>query len=249
MEQKNAIKGPQTLVSRDKSKFIVSSYLNKSQYVCAPFSVVNGENQPSLQLDINRVRRCRVLLKTLPSVFRMSSDGKIINLDVVHKLIDFRDDNKEGIIQYHMTDIEKLDYVVDAIFDKIPEPEQVYIAVEEKDETKYIPNTLKVFPTTFLEGTALCIMDSVEKVLHTPILEPDTGLLGVTNPNEYKRIMTIQNTWPELSIEFMVREDRMHVYSRLLKDRFSQKGYLKFHRNFGGTDISVNMTHIVPNPE
>lgn len=234
--------GPQTLVSRDKNSFISCATLNRKIYVCAPFIVKDGENQPSMILDINRVRRCRVLLKTLPQIFRMTSDGKSIKLDVVHKLIDFKDDNKEGIIQYHIKNATNLDYSVDAIFEK-NEQEEVFLAVEENDETKYIPNTLKVFPSMLYEGSVVCIMDSVEKVLHMPLLEPGIGLFGVTNPNEYKRIMVIQNTWPELNIEFTVKDDKMYIYSKILKDKFNTSGYMTLHRNFGGTDISIKMTH------
>lgn len=244
----NTIKGPQSLVSPNKASFILCARVKKLPYVFAPFEVINGNPSPSLVLDINRLRRAKDLLRSLPSVFTMYSNGKELQVDAVHKLISFTRPTFRGLIQYHLTNPNALDFQIDVIFEDLGNkyPPQ-YIVVSQEDDTKYVPSTLKVFPIMFHEGATMCVLDSVEKVLHTSVMDNETGLLGITETHEYKRLLTIQSIWPELNIEFHIKDNQVYVYSKLLAGKLPlPQAFIKLHRNFGGTDITMNVSHHIP---
>lgn len=237
------IRGPQAIISGDKNCFVSCAFMKKSPHVMSFFNTVDGLPKPSIEVNINRLPRAQVFLKMLPSIFTMTSDGNKIAIDAVNKLIEFDEANIKGIICYHITDPIQLGFKIDAIFKHEPKPEQIYMSVKASDETKMEPTTLKVFPAMYHDGGSMCIMDSIEKVLHTSLIDSKTGLLGHTDQEDIKRIMIIQQVWPELEITFTVDNDQMSIYSKQIANKFSESGFVKIHKNFGGTDISMRRTH------
>ena len=242
------IKGPQTLVSSDKSNFVLCSKVNRLPYIFAPFEVINNVPSPSLTLDITRAKRAKDLLKALPSVFTLYSNGRELQIDAVHKLISFTRPNFKGLIQYHLINSNSIEFQIDVIFEftGMLYPPQ-YIVVSQDDDTTYIPSTFKIFPVMFYEGAMVCVIDSIEKVLHTSIMDSTTGLIGIAEPHERERVSTIQSIWPELIIETYVKDSKIHVFSKVLANKLPVKqGFIKLHRNFGGTDITLKLNHIIP---
>ena len=133
------------------------------------------------------------------------------------------------------------------IFEQIDEKPQ-YVIIEEDDESEseFQPNTLKVFPIMLNKSAMVCVVDAVEKILHCPIINPKTGFIGTTTNKDYSRLITFQNVWPELDLEFTVKDRKLHVSSGLVVEtvkNYDHPVYLRIHRNFGGSDLEIKVTH------
>lgn len=236
-------RGPQAIIANDKSNFILFTWLKEQPYIMTNFQNINGIAQPSLVLGTNRLHRAQLFLKLLPSVFSMMSDGKLLYMDVVNKLIQFQEPNISGIITYHLTDLDSLQFKVDSLFEKQPIPEDLFLVVESSDETKMKPDTLKLFSSVFYKGGFLCLMNKIEKTLHTSLLDPTTGYLGSADPEQYKNVLITQQVWPELGLNFKIAGDELSVFSEQLKGKFNEPGFLYLHRNFGLPEIKISKTH------
>ena len=234
----------QTLITKDKDYFIIVSNINSFNYVISPFNIENNICKPGLIVDINRYLRCQNLMKDIPDIFKMNSDGDKIYIDVISKVLNLNISNGSGFINYNI-----LDNIihVNSIFIKQIPTQIINFIVDINDEIKNIPKTLKVFSSIFYNGCILCAVDTIEKVLHTSILDNSTGLIGIAEPHERERISTIQSIWPELIIETYIKDSKIHMFSKVLANKLPIKqGFIKLHRNFGGTDITLRLNHIVP---
>lgn len=242
---------PLVLTDQTKDIFIISSILKNIPYVISPFCIQNGNQVNTLHLHISRSWRAQELLQSLPSVFQMYSDGQSITIDGVYKLLNFSNENSSGIVQYHINDPKTLNGVeIDAIYEKLETSlEPIYIVTRPEDEARYIPNKLKVFPVTFFKGFAVCIADQIEKILYITINDSKTGFIGETQTYENNRMMAIQSLWPELNIEIIMKDYKLFAYSKLLEKELVQYSQnpmvIKCHKNFGGTDLKIEVTHIM----
>jgi hypothetical protein len=243
MEKENV----QILISRNKQNFILLNEREGIPNISTTFSIKDHVAQPCLILDINRIIRTQKLLKSLPSVFIMHSDGRHIEIDAISKMVTFNYENIEGIIQCEISNKETLEHEIKVVYEKIKTSPQ-YLVIEEEEETDFQPNTLKVFPITFQKGCMICIIDAVEKVLHCPLYDTKTGFIGVANIGDYSKLATFENIWPDLKLQFNSRNKMIYIYSEVIKDEFVDiegQYYMKIHRNFGGSDLEFHLTHKV----
>ncbi len=235
----------QILISKDKSKYILLSEKNGISTVVTNFEYINHEMKSSLTLDINRIIRTQKLLKSLPSVFIMHADGNHIHIDAVSKILEFSISDISGLVQFKVENKEVLQHQIMNIFESIDQKPQ-YVIIEEEELTEFQPNTLKVFPIMLQKTAMVCVVDAVEKILHCPVINPKTGFIGTTTNKDYSRLITFQNVWPELDLEFTVKHRKLHISSGLviesIKD-YDKPVYLRIHRNFGGSDLEIKVTH------
>lgn len=242
---KDSRENMQILISKDKSKYILLAEKDGVSNVVTNFEYENNEMKPSLTLDINRIIRTQKLLKALPSVFIMHADGRHIHIDAVSKILEFSVNDICGLVQFKIENKEVLQHQIMNIFESINKKPQ-YVIIEEEDLVEFQPNTLKVFPVMLKKSAMVCVVDAIEKILHCPVLNPKTGFIGTTTNKDYSRLITFQNVWPELDIEFTVKNRKLHVSSGLIVESvkdYDVPVYLKIHRNFGGSDLEIKVTH------
>lgn len=238
------IKSTQTLINKNKDNFIIVSQLNKIPHIVSFFKILNNQSFPGLTVDINRYIRCQNLMKTIPTIFKMRSDGDQIEIDVINKVFEFDHDKLSGILNYTILSEDPLIANINEIYEEIEELKTINFIVHPSDEIKNIPKTLKTFPCPCYQGILLSISDTIEKVLHTSILEPNTGLLGITSEEEYKSAITICKMWPELNIKINIKDSNLEIYSDQLKlPDHLVSGIVCLHRNFGNNNITINQTH------
>jgi hypothetical protein len=235
----------QILISKDKRKYILLAEKNGVSTVVTNFEYANNEMKPSLTLDINRIIRTQKLLKSLPSVFIMHADGKHIHIDAVSKILEFSIPDISGLVQFKVENKEVLQHQIMNIFEGIDQKPQ-YVIIEDEELSEFQPNTLKVFPIMLQKTAMVCVVDAIEKILHCPIINPKTGFIGTTTNKDYSRLITFQNVWPELDLEFTVKNRKLHVSSGLVVESvkdYDTPVYLRIHRNFGGSDLEIKVTH------
>lgn len=238
----------QILISRNKRKFILLNEKNNIPNISTTFSIKDWMVQPCLNLDINRIIRTQKLLKSLPSVFIMHSDGRHIEVDAISKIATFNYENIEGIIQYEIKNKETLEHEIKIAFEEIKTTPQYLIVENENKETEFQPNTLKVFPIAFQNGCMICIIDAIEKVLHCPLYNTKTGFIGIANSSDYSKLAIFENIWPDLELQFNSKNKLIYIYSNIIKNEFDEiegQYYVKIHRNFGGSDLEFHLTHKV----
>ena len=236
----------QILISKDKQKYILLAEQSGISTVVTNFEYNNGQMQPSLTLDINRIIRTQKLLKGLPSVFIMHADGKNIHIDAVSKILEFSVPNMSGLVQFKVENKETFQHEIITIFECIDEKPQYIIIEDDDDDTKFQPSTLKVFPIMLNKSAMVCVVDAVEKILHCPVINPKTGFIGTTSNKDYSRLITFQNVWPELDLEFTIKDKKLHISSGLITETVKSYDYpisIKIHRNFGGSDLEIKVTH------
>lgn len=234
----------QTLISKDKLQFICLWERNGIPKVISFFQAIAGEIQPCLSLDINRIIRTQKLLRGLPSVFIMHSDGRQIDIDAISKIVSFGVQDIKGVIQYQIDNKETLDHTLQAVYEAIDE--KYHYVVMPIDKTEFQLETLKVFPLMLQQGCIVCVADAVEKYLHCPLHDTKTGFIGITDQEDTSRIDTFQNIWPELGLRFIIEDNKLHIYSDLLAEEFKDREgeyFVRIHRNFGGSDVQVQLTH------
>ncbi len=244
MNENVNIRGHLSLVNRNKSRFIICGMFNKKPTIISFFNVIGRENQASLLLDNSRYHYAKKLLNALPSLFVLRSDGSYIEIDAVHKCIEFQEDNYKGIIQYELLDTSTLTTNIKSIFIENQNKEiPKYLSVKIEDDTKKIPKNLKIIPTIFESGFMITMVDMIEKILYLNIVN---GLIGITSTNEMPRLLQIQSLWPEIGLELTIKDDKLFINCPILSSMAKDNCILKLHRNFGGTDICINniATHI-----
>ena len=232
----------QTLITKDKDYFIIVSNINSFNYIISPFNIENNITKPGLIVDINRYLRCQTLMKDIPDIFKMNSDGDKIYIDVISKVLELNISNGSGFINYNILD--NIVHVNSIFIKQIPN-QIINFIVDINDETKNIPKTLKVFSSIFYNGCILCAVDTIEKVLHTSILDPDIGLLGKTHKSEYKNILTIMKIWPELNITFQIIKNDIELYSEEIKRLNVKPGIISLHKNFGNNHINIEQNYML----
>ncbi len=234
----------QTLISKDKLNFICLWEHNGLPKVITPFNAIQGQIQPSLILNINRIVRTQKLLRALPSVFIMHSDGRQIDIDAVSKIVSFGEQDISGIIQYQIDNKDSLDHSLIAVYETIKQDYHYVVVPIEKEEFQL--DSLKVFPLMLQQGCIVCVADIVEKYFHCSLHDTKTGFIGSTIQSDVKRIDTFQSIWPELGLRFIIKDKRLEIYSDLLAEEFNHiegEYFLKIHRNFGGSDLQLQLTH------
>lgn len=239
----------QVLISKDKNNYVLVHDRKGIITVISNFKYANNKMEPSLILDGNRLFRTQTMLRTLPAIFIMHTDGVQIFLDTVSKILEFNVPDLSGIVQFDVSKKDKFSHTMTNIFEKV-EVSPKYIIIDDENENdtpKYQPTTLKILPVILEKSAMICIVDAVEKVLHCPIIHPESGFIGRTlNSIHIDRLLKFQTIWPDLDLELIVTNGMIYVSSKILIEsitEYTNPIYLRIHRNFGGSDLEIRVTH------
>jgi len=231
----------QCLVDPMKKHFIFCRSVKDGIKVFVPFKFINGRSEPVLVTPKNRRRRADNIISVAP--IQITYDGEQIYIDGITKTVNFKED-AEGIIQYTYTNNTTK---IDSILYKTNLCKEVICLNENEKKENLVPFTLKIYPVMFEYGCLVSIIDPVEKVLHFPILNNKSGLIGISELNSSKDnnpsfINQIKRMWEELEFNFKVTNNKLEIYSNFVKkypDIFKENSFLRIHRNFGSDDIVV----------
>lgn len=241
---------PIVLISRDKTKYIILEEKQQSIQVVSNFEIKDGMIQPSLSIDMNRILRTHSLLKFLPGLITMSSDGLTIDIDSICEIFKFKQDaDIVGVIQYHILNRNLKNIKNPIIFEEVFSTPMYKMCT---DETSFHSNSLKIFPILLDVGSIICIVDAVEKVLHCPIIDPTTGYVGVSHPTNYNKLLKLSSIWPELNFEYITKDKMIYGFSKILKEASMDENgvitnpcIIKVHRNYGNDELEMKISHLL----
>lgn len=240
----------QTLIDKNKKNFIIVGQVQKQNYVISSFNIQNYISNPGLTVEINRYLRCQAIMKQIPAVFKMYSNGEYINIDVVKQAFKFSVPNLSGIIRYIIEEENNTfkQAISPIIYEETVESNTInFIVNRNSDNLSSIPKTLKIYPIIGINGFLLHISDSIEKVLHITINDPKNGKLFSVDQSEFRNLDIIKNIWSEFEFEYSPSNHNTHILE--LKSRQLQiseeisSGVLYIHKNFGNNHITINQTH------
>jgi hypothetical protein len=252
-----------------KSGFIIVSKVSENSFIIqSPFKIVNGNSQSSIFIDsyntFNKPKRTEViesmvksLLKMAPSTVMAEFDGRTAALDAVRKVFTFNEDTS-GIIQYLVEYINNdIEPKITGLFGKTNKEQILH---EAEEETTFKAHKLRVYSsicnnlelqTIPYYSISTCIIDNFEKVLYLPVIDKDSGLIGVKKINDNQRVISIEQTiksiWPELELDITVTGNVCKINSnfvkKYLKNDIENHSILKIHKNIDINNMTIEMPY------